>query len=560
MRIDPGAWAIGFTGCFADWLITRQWRRIVFGFIPMMAAASVAGLVALGSRLDRDKLAERYAALADEEVKAWEDAWAPGKNNASLADGSKAVLVSASSSKSSPAQSETGENAAAAEPDSRPSIPQFADTLFRRVQQLRMGDQRSAFFIAMTLLTRGSTQLAIARLDALAPLDREGYLPAHAVLSEILLGSAIDRKNLAAVKHHSRAALRFSRAHPELLAKISALFWETGDRDTAVEALTLAAERDPKFHLLLAKLTAQSSKWKLQHEQALAKGEAHFRQQLNATAADVEARARLAETHILKRDLDAAEKLILEGLELKDDPILRRKLSDIYLVRFMASSEISESAWRGEIELLDRAYRIDPANEKVLEEVAKLARIGGKGPNEELEAQLRKMLAAGKATSVMHMWTAEYYLVRGNLASAVPHLESAVKRDPRAARCWNNLAYCLATLYPDRLDEALACADNAIQLIANVAEFHDTRGTVLVAMDRHKDAIDEFEQAVELVARQPHLNPPNAGYHDRLAVSYAALGDEAMSAEHRRFAKTWRQSLAASADKGTPEAASAPQP
>jgi tetratricopeptide (TPR) repeat protein len=519
MRIDPTGWALGFTGCFIDWLITRQWRRILFGFIPLIVAISVGGLVAWGSRLDRDQLADRYLELANSEVEAWEKQWAPDASGSAEPDKSKDAGTAAATA------------ARAAE------IPRFAETLFRRVQQLHTDDQRSVFFIAMTLAQRGSVPLAVARLESIAPKDREGYLPAHAMLAEIFLSRGrITPQDLPVVKHHARAALRWNRTSPQLLIRIGELFRQTGENDLAVRAVAAAADRDAKFYLPLAKLTAQSSKWLLQHEDALPKAESYFREQVALNPQDVEARLLLADALLVKRDFAQAEQVVIEGLKESDDPKLRYALSEIYRSQFVATSKLTGTTWSGEIELLDRAFRIDPTNNKVFEEVAKLARISGTAPSDELMAQLRKLLAEGKATSVTHMWIAEYYLLTDKMAQAIPHLETAVKRDPRAARCWNNLAFSLATLYPDRLEEALKCADRAIDLVSGVADFHDTRGVVLVAMGRHGDAIVEFERAVELAARAPRDNPSNPAYHDRLATSYEALGDKPMADEHRRIA------------------------
>lgn len=565
MRVDPTGWAIAFTGCFIDWLITRQWRRILLGFIPLFAAVTVGALVAWGGRLDRDRLAERYLELANREVEAWEEQWAPDQSAG--ADAAQAGAVVAAGTKIAEAaqgddrqgevpqgevpQGEHPQSVAApnsqahGDKGSATEIPRFAETLFRRVQQLHSNNQRSVFFIAMTLAQRGSVPLAVSRLESIAPIDREGYLPAHAMLTEIMLrGGTLSADAVPVVKHHARATLRWNRTAPQLLVKIAELFRQTGEPEVAVRSIMLAADRDPKYNLPLAKLTENNPRFKLQYEEALPKAEVYFRQLLASKPQDVESRLLLADVLLIKKDFRGAEQLIVEGLKHNDDKSLRYALSETYRVQFVSTSKLSGGSWKGEIELLDRAFRIDPNNNKVFEEVAKLARIGGTVPSDELMAQLRKLLAEGRATSITHMWIAEYYLSGDNMALAVPHLETAVKRDPRAARCWNNLAYCLATLYPDRFEEALKCADHAIELIDNIAEFHDTRGYVLVALGRHIDAIVEFEKAVELVARAVQDNPPNAAYHEHLAASYEALDDKPMAEEHRRIATEQRQAEA----------------
>ncbi len=95
------------------------------------------------------------------------------------------------------------------------------------------------------------------------------------------------------------------------------------------------------------------------------------------------------------------------------------------------------------------------------------------------------------------MWIAEYYLNSAQYAKAITHLEQSVKRDPSSARCWNNLANCLADLYPDRLERALKCADQAIAIMPMMPDFHDTRGTVLMKLKRPGDAVAALNELLK---------------------------------------------------------------
>ncbi len=56
---------------------------------------------------------------------------------------------------------------------------------------------------------------------------------------------------------------------------------------------------------------------------------------------------------------------------------------------FIKSSKFTDDSWSGELELLEQAFRLDPNNLHVFEEVAKLARVTGKVPNEVLMKQLQ---------------------------------------------------------------------------------------------------------------------------------------------------------------------------
>lgn len=532
MRTDSAAWAVGFAGCLVDWLITRNWRRISLGLLPVLGAAILGGLVLWGSSLDRDRLAERYLKLADAEVAQWENAWAPVPNEDTPSPG--AASTESAGDPTQPASDAIAAASAKGGSTEESTIPRFAEVLFRRVQQLQSGDQRSVFFVAMILAQRGSMPQALSLLSRIAPEDREGYAPAHAWLADYYLRQPITAENLNSVKHHSRAALRWPRTPPTVLANVSQLFWKTGEPDVAVQALTLAAERDPKFHLQLAGLASQQEKWKLLREQSLTKAESHLQTLVNEKPQDVEARLQFISALLLKKDFAAAERAVMEGRTLADDDRLRRAQSEIYRLQFVSTTSFSDSTWSGQVELLNKAFHVDPTNLKVFEEVAQLARISGEAPNAELEAELNKLLAEGRATSITHLWIAERYLVTDQMEKAVPHLEQALERNPNAVHCLNNLAYCLAKLYPDRSEEALSYIDRAISIYSNHPAYHDTRGTVLVRLGRHKEAIASLERAVELLRQTGQ--PPKASYHQRLASAYEAIGQKDLAKEHDRIA------------------------
>lgn len=551
MRIDPTGWAVGLTGCLADWFVSRQWPKIALGFLPLIIALTVGGLVAWGSWLDRDVLADRYLQLADAEVAAWEEQWAPAPpaSGDAAADKNATATVPANSSQDDDATAKpSSTNSSPAQAAHPVDIPAFAEVLFRRVQQLHQNDQRSVFFVAMSYAQRGALQQALVMLSRIAPNDRNGYAPAHAWLAGYYLSrtpSSMEEVKIA--KHHADAAMSWDRLSPDLLLGITKLNSDLGDAEGAVRALKKAAERDPKYNLALSKMIGgmrrpdsapqlsgglEYAKYKPQGEEALQKAEAYFREQLAQEPRSVDMRLMLADALLFKSDFASAEQVVLEGLKLEESDRLNTALSEIYRVKFIATSSYRDSSWSGDLELLDRAYRLDPNNPRVYEEVAKLARISGKAPNDELMEQLRKFLAEGKATSVTHAWISERYLIDKEMEKAIPHLEQTVKRDPSASRSWNNLAYCLAALYPERLEEALQFADKAVALGNAVPDFHDTRGTVLSKMGRHQDAIAAFERAIELVARAPRTSVAQPGYHERLAESYRAIGQEEMATTH----------------------------
>ena len=260
--------------------------------------------------------------------------------------------------------------------------------------------------------------------------------------------------------------MRWEGVSPQLLATISDLFFKLNEMDKAIAAMGKAADVDKKYYLLLAELARRDKKYGKLSEESLAKAIRSFSEKLERNPQDVAARLMLADAQRIGSSDEAAEKTIQEGIKISDSQVLKTALSELYCQVFAKTAVFKDDSWSGDIELLEKAFQLDPNNLHVFEEVARLARISGKVENEGLMAQLRQNLTEGRATSVTHMWIAEHYLNANQFAKAIPHLEQAVKRDPKAARCWNNLAYCLADLDPNRLDEALQGVDQAIALNA----------------------------------------------------------------------------------------------
>ncbi len=304
----------------------------------------------------------------------------------------------------------------------------------------------------------------------------------------------------------------------------------------AAQTLAVAARSEPGLWLDLARLSLEDPQLKPRSVEAAKLAAEHFGARLEQDPRNVETRLNYVDSLLLSGEINTAETCLLEGLKLEDSQTLKSALSEYYRQLFVATSKYTDRTWSGNIDLLDRAYRLDPNNARISEEIARLARIADESPHDELMGQLLRNLAEGKATSVTHKWVAERYLLHENYEKAIPHLEQAVKRDPGSADCWNNLAYSLSYLYPERREEALTCVDNAIRIAPTAFDYHDTRGTILMALDRPKDAITSFEQAIELIEKQGLALQKAPGYHERLAEAYSASGNSEMAAIHTKLA------------------------
>ena len=545
-NFDPARWLVSFVGFLVDWFMTREWAKIGLSSIPLMFLTTTAGLVFCGSRLDKHQLAARYLELGEKEIADWEDSWAPDKSANALTDSSRDTAITATSE----ATAVSAVKSDAASKAEKKELSRFAEVLFRRVQLLEP-NEHSQFVIGVTMAQRGATGQAQRIFSKIAPDNRPGYSPAHAWIAQNLLRQPITDENVKLVMHHVTEAVKWDRVPESILLIGSELLLRLGDQAGCLKLLKRAAAVNPANNLLLFQRSKQLQN-KVLAEQSAAQAEAYFRGRVERDPSDLKARFGLVQILAENAKLAEAEQVIRAGMQLEPAPELTRGLSEVYRLLYLTSLKQDGVTWTGDLQMLDKAMRTDPANPMVAEEIAKLARLNGKSPGDELIHKLQQFLAEGKATAATHAWIAELYLIRGSYSQAMPHLEQVVTRLPNAPQYLNNLAYVIDQIAPDRRQEALTLAQRAVQLDPSAADYYDTLAKILAGLNRRTEAIAALESAIE---RQPKRKD----FHEGIAALYEANGNPPMAEQHREMVKRIRAyeeqlaaQTAAAADKANP--------
>lgn len=107
MQWDPTRWLISLAGFIYDWIITREWSRSLLCFLPVFLLVGIVVAAASGNWRDRDRLAQWYLELGDEEIAEWEQSWAPaagGEAESEVSSGAKLVSVTSADAKQGQAQ------------------------------------------------------------------------------------------------------------------------------------------------------------------------------------------------------------------------------------------------------------------------------------------------------------------------------------------------------------------------------------------------------------------------------------------------------------------------
>jgi exosortase len=126
---------------------------------------------------------------------------------------------------------------------------------------------------------------------------------------------------------------------------------------------------------------------------------------------------------------------------------------------------------------------------------------------------------------------AEWYTKCASTAGAIELLARVIKLQPGNVVAANNLAMLLADDERD-FDQALKYIENVLQRVGPAPEFLDTKGWILVRMNRAQAALPWLTEAAE---RSSSIDPV-AQLH--LAAAYMAVGDQEHAEEHFDAART----------------------
>lgn len=558
MQLDPTKWLVSLAGFIYDWIITREWKRILLSMIPVYLLIGSIVLVWWGNSTDRRALASWYKEQGDEEIAAWEESWLKGPNSDK---DSASELTDGPSQDSDPLAGSNNPDTA----DEPKAISPFADLLFRRVEQLAPSDY-AQYVIGASLAQRGAMEQGKEMLNKIAPDDRSGYPQAHAFLAMILMTEfqntpANERTAEQAdqLRHHIQEAVKSDRVPNILLTAGSDLAWQQSFRDPsltkrrayateAIRVLKRAAESDPSLYLPLAQ-RAEVVENALVFQDAIEKSEAYLRSELEKDPTNAKVRVQLAQLEILKTGvvrqinlrneqeqsvLDGAEAILREGRA--EDPaneLLNRAMSNMYVLRYQVSKKMNGKSFSSNQAYLATALDFDDNNPKVFEELAALAELVRFSKPEEKEkiiAQLEMRMAKGNLTTFTHFILARIHLLDNNFEKALPELMQVITAAPMNAQALNNTAFVIADMYPDRLEEALAYAQRSV--IAAKSEpngdFYDTLGTILSKLNRPTEAITAYETAISLIKGRKD-------FHANLAREYERIGNVSRASVHRQI-------------------------
>ena len=103
----------------------------------------------------------------------------------------------------------------------------------------------------------------------------------------------------------------------------------------------------------------------------------------------------------------------------------------------------------------------------------------------------------------------------------------AAERDADNSNTWNNWAYVIDQAFPDRREEGLKYAETATEMAPDNADYRETRGTLLLHLERWQEATEQLEIALN------GLSDP-LPVHRSLAIAFEKLGNQRLADLHQR--------------------------
>jgi tetratricopeptide (TPR) repeat protein len=398
----------------------------------------------------------------------------------------------------------------------------------RKLAQLGVATDLADYQTAVALAQDGNFDEAYKRMQLLAPQERPGYLPAHYWMVQQLFAkkpqlSDVERQRV--IKVHLDHLRSLGARGPDL--DLCRAFWLLQDNkpEEAAKALEPLSGRFPQATMI--------------------------RMEINiALGRDQDARrdARLVRTHMEDR---ARRDQKLSGDEWRAWSIAENLLGDV------------NQAYRA----ADEWYRIDPKNEAARRLLADLARrlfeqmIALPGPDiDRLTELFLQMARLGEDPSQQQLQIASLYRLRnenplaqqvvdrvvnspdtpanileavGTIAAASgdhgrarDYLQRAIRKDPRNTIALNNYAWLMAHSTNPDLNAALEAVNQAIEIQPTESRYRETRGQILVQLERWQEAVADLEFAVNAM-------PDSREVHLSLAKAYEALGNKQLAQVHR---------------------------
>ena len=305
---------------------------------------------------------------------------------------------------------------------------------------------------------------------------------------------------------------------------------KTGNIGDAIRLYDAIVEFDPSVNLIAAQLADRQGKH-LEAQRFASAAVRHLEPKMLSSPTNVALRIKLAQALVLDEQDDRAFSLLVDGLKMSPNSIMLKTAAGeslIFKSARLARSLGEEETLLMRADLLIKALQLAPKSPHVLEAVVRLAIECGEADSDRLK-RVREALLRGVSPAAMHFVEGTVLLMAGENDAARHHLELAQEEGTNMAGLLNNLAVALGQSGSKYLPQALRFSEEALRQLKH-PYLHETRGDILLKMERYQEAIPDLEAALKApeMAQRAHRG---------LAIAYKELGLVELSQQHRALAE-----------------------
>jgi predicted Zn-dependent protease len=402
--------------------------------------------------------------------------------------------------------------------------------LERKLAQLGQDTRLSEFNTAKLLERDARIGEAYERMQHLAPLNMPGYPPAHYWIIQHLLQKKLNvppDDTFKLIRVHLDLLTKLGAKGPELdLLHANCLVHE-GKARQAAELLKPLIYRNRSAAVERLKLDIALHQMDEARQDAKA-----VREQMQKHAAADGLNASDYQYWTLAEgvlgDSNRVRELLGEWIKLDpENDAAKKQLAAIYLREFQQVLSSPQPVVADLALRIQNSFALSEPPESAKEQLALMYQ--QKYLDETLQELFDRLYNTPNLSPALAELLGTSAAVGGEWDRAESWLRQSLANKPENAAAWNNLA-CVLLQHPDPpLAEALAAASRAVEADNKDFRFRQTRGQILLRLERYQDAVTDLEFALNGMPNVPTI-------HQSLAKAYDALGNHQLAAFHKRNA------------------------
>jgi len=413
---------------------------------------------------------------------------------------------------------------------------QSAKLYEQKLAQLGFDTQLTQYRTAITFAEEEQLDVAYEHMQLLAPVDEPGYPAAHFWIIQHLLGGQLDvakeaARSLAKVHLDHLETLEISTPYQQFLLGLWLARGNQLDQAAAVLKPLVASMPSAAMERMRIDRLLNRPQQIRQDARALAtQMSARARRGAALSALDYQwwltaeqvlgnlpqMRTIVERWRVLEPENEQASRVLAIISQRQAQQLLRAPLPDQQQI----------------VQLWVEAAELDPSKEASLQ-MAKLL-YHGRAQTPAYAGVLTALRQSPRTPASLLVEVGTQAAQSQNFKDAHQFLAEAAARDKTNPLAWNNYAWVLSEGKNPQLDEALSAVNRALELAPDEHRFRETRGQILLKLERWQEAVLDLEYALNGL-------PTLQAIHESLAVAYAALGQDELARLHQTEAEGLEQ-------------------